>query len=398
MIRTTFDRVLPLFAAGLLLLGAACARDDSGPRVRIYQGDGDSTAAQGATSRAPTRDPDASVPVEVSPSGNHIVRRGQTLYSIARAYNAPLRALIVENDLAPPYQLEIGQRLRVPQAKTYTVRPGDTVYGVSRDFGVSMNELVRINGIREPYTIRIGQRLLIPGQVSGERTAAAPPRTGSEDPPESDGAPSGASPSAERIAARTAEALEDQAAEPGPSQTTAPTQTASAPPTREPAAAPDRPFRVTQDGMPRPQLKPEPPRRALASIAQPPPRAASSFLWPLEGRVVSRFGPKGKGLHNDGLNIAAPRGTAVRASENGVVAYAGTELKGFGQGVLIKHADGYMTFYAHNDAVLVQRGQRIARGQTIARVGSSGNVDSPQLHFQVRKGRQALDPSKYLGG
>ena len=372
----------------LALAAVACARSDGGPRVRVYQGGSATDQVQGqgtgAGSAAPQREIEGMVPVEVSSSGNHIVRRGQTLYAIARAYNAPLRALIVENGLQPPYRLEIGQRLTVPQAETYRVEAGDTVYRVSREFDVSMNELVRVNGIQPPYTIKVGQRLLIPGEVS-QRNAAAPT------PPRSAESGGGGTPNAAQIAQRTAEALQSasapSAAEPPPATT---------PSRAEPP--PERPFRVTEDGMPRPRLRPEPPRRALASIAQPPARAASTFLWPVEGRVVSRFGPKGKGLHNDGLNIAAPREPARRAAENGVVAYAGTELKGFGNGVLIKHADGYVTFYAHNEAVLVSRGQRIARGQTIARVGSSGNVDSPQLHFQVRKGRQALDPDKLLGG
>ncbi|MCR9219644.1 MAG: LysM peptidoglycan-binding domain-containing M23 family metallopeptidase [Alphaproteobacteria bacterium] len=368
--------VVLLFVAGSLALGA-CSRG-GGPVVRIYDGSVQTGSAAGAASATPQRETGA-VPVAVSPNGVHIVRRGQTLYSIARAYNAPLRALIVENGLAPPYRLEIGDRLRVPQAESYRVRPGDTVYGVSRDFGVSMTELVRLNGIAAPYTIRVGQRLLIPGRVSVEPARADAPPT----------------PDAKEVAERTQAALRAPDPEPAPAREAA----ASRPrPPDPPDALPDRPFRMTDAGDPRPRVKPEPPRRALASIAQPPARAASRFLWPVEGRVVSRFGPKGKGLHNDGLNIAAPRGAAVRAAENGVVAYAGTELKGFGNGVLVKHADGYMTFYAHNDAVLVARGQTISRGQTIARVGSSGNVDQPQLHFQIRRGREALNPERLLGG
>lgn len=374
--RRTFSVTALLLIAGALALGA-CSRD-GGPVVRIYDGSAQTGAATGAASAAPQRDAGA-VPVAVSPNGVHIVRRGQTLYSIARAYNAPLRALIVENGLAPPYRLEIGDRLRVPQAESYRVRPGDTVYGVSRDFGVSMTELVRLNGIAEPYTIRVGQRLLIPGRVSVDSARAeAPP-----------------SPDAQTVAERAQTALRRPDAEPAPAEEAAAAR--RQPPERS-NALPDRAFRVTDAGDPRPRVKPEPPRRALASIAQPPARAASRFLWPVEGRIVSRFGPKGKGLHNDGLNIAAPRGAAVRAAENGVVAYAGTELKGFGNGVLVKHADGYMTFYAHNDAVLVARGQTISRGQTIARVGSSGNVDQPQLHFQIRRGREALNPERLLGG
>ena len=134
------------------------------------------------------------------------------------------------------------------------------------------------------------------------------------------------------------------------------------------------------------------------SIPNPAPRAASTFLWPVRGKVLSDFGPKGSGKHNDGINIAAPRGTPIRAAENGVVAYAGNQLEGFGNLILVRHSDGYMTAYAHGEAMLVERGQTVKRGQTIGRVGSTGNVDTPQLHFEIRRGTTAVDPSKFLGG
>jgi murein DD-endopeptidase MepM/ murein hydrolase activator NlpD len=112
--------------------------------------------------------------------------------------------------------------------------------------------------------------------------------------------------------------------------------------------------------------------------------------------VVSRFGAKAKGLHNDGINIATRRGVLVRAADNGVVAYAGNELRGFGNLLLIKHSGGWVTAYAHNQVLLVKRGQTIKKGQSIARVGSTGTVNKPQLHFELRKGKLAVDPQKYL--
>jgi murein DD-endopeptidase MepM/ murein hydrolase activator NlpD len=133
-----------------------------------------------------------------------------------------------------------------------------------------------------------------------------------------------------------------------------------------------------------------------AALANPPARAGSSFLWPVQGPLLSSYGAKSGGEHNDGINIAAPRGTAVRAAENGVVAYAGEELKGFGRLLLVKHADGWVTAYAHNEDLLVAAGDRVTRGQTIARVGSSGHVDRPQLHFEVRRGTRAVNPEAQL--
>ena len=159
---------------------------------------------------------------------------------------------------------------------------------------------------------------------------------------------------------------------------------------------------------PAPQSNQRPPARASGApggssrsggcVDRPnaPRRGAGSFDWPVEGSVISEFGPKGGGRYNDGINIAAPLGTPVRAAESGVVAYAGNEVRGFGNMLLLKHPNGWVTAYAHNQELLVQRGERVRRGQVIARVGSSGSVDRPQLHFEVRKGKQAVDPMREL--
>lgn len=139
---------------------------------------------------------------------------------------------------------------------------------------------------------------------------------------------------------------------------------------------------------------------SLPAVAQPlpspPANSNSGFIWPLRGKIISTFGPKSRGLRNDGINIAAARGTAVKAVENGVVAYAGNELRGFGNMILIKHASGWISTYAHNDVLLVQRGGSVRKGQVIARVGSTGRADEPQLHFELRKGSTPVDPLAYL--
>ena len=124
----------------------------------------------------------------------------------------------------------------------------------------------------------------------------------------------------------------------------------------------------------------------------PPVRKGSLFIWPVNGTLISRFGAKGRGLHNDGVNILAPKGTVVRSAGSGIVAYAGNELRGFGNLLLIKHGNGWVTAYAHNEILTVRRGDKVKKGQAVARVGSSGNVFRPQLHFEIRKGNEALDP------
>ena len=119
-------------------------------------------------------------------------------------------------------------------------------------------------------------------------------------------------------------------------------------------------------------------------------------MWPLRGRLISNFGAKAKGLHNDGINIAAPLGAPVRAAKEGVVAYAGNELRGFGNLLLIKHANGWVTAYAHAGKVLVKRGDKVGKGQIVARVGKTGAVTRPQLHFEMRRGKRPVNPKRYL--
>jgi murein DD-endopeptidase MepM/ murein hydrolase activator NlpD len=133
-----------------------------------------------------------------------------------------------------------------------------------------------------------------------------------------------------------------------------------------------------------------------AAVAAPPPRSGRGFIWPVKGDVISEFGTAGHGVHNDGINIAVARGTPVHAADDGVVAYSGNELRGFGNLLLIKHSDGWMTAYAHNDQLLVKRGDTVKRGQKIALAGDSGGVSQPQVHFEVRQGTRAVDPATFF--
>lgn len=345
-----------------LLFMTACA-SGGGPQIRIFDGANNTSASAG---KASTNGGNSQSTV----NGVHTVQRGETLYAISRRYDVPLRALIVENGLSPPYELLVGQKISLPVARTHTVRAGETVYGISRQYGVAMNELVRVNHIQPPYTVKVGQKLAIPTLPPAQQTAAV--EGASLPPPEpqaSDAAP-----------APPPSLPKGQAQEPAP---VAPVE-----PEEQVAFAPD--------GSIFPPAKPREPPRLVGPIPLPPGLTGDGFLWPVRGRILSNYGPKGKGLHNDGINITAPRGTPIRAAENGVVAYAGDELPGFGNIVLIKHRDGYVTAYAHAEKLLVTRGQLVKRGQVIAQVGSTGTVDTPQVHFQIRKGREAIDPRRLL--
>ncbi|MFN0043276.1 MAG: peptidoglycan DD-metalloendopeptidase family protein [Alphaproteobacteria bacterium] len=283
-------------------------------------------------------------------AGEDIVRAGDTVHIFAQRHGIGVRALVEANGLVPPFALVPGQVLRIPAALEYTVVAGDTLYAVAKRSRVSMAELSRLNGLTPPFIIRIGQVLRMPDSGLPDPPAAArsqiptlPPAGGREGAMEAANAGSRGAGSA------------------------------SAPGSQAPQQA-----------------------ALLAPALQPPARFGRSFAWPLKGEIVSSYGTKATGLRNDGVNIAAPRGTAVRAAEGGIVAYAGNELRGFGNLVLLRHADGWITAYAHNDEILVRRGDRIERGQEIARVGSTGNVSAPQLHFEIRKGGEAQDPVPLL--
>ncbi len=138
------------------------------------------------------------------------------------------------------------------------------------------------------------------------------------------------------------------------------------------------------------------PEPVTTAIPEPAPGGDLQFIWPVTGPVVSSFGPKAGGLHNDGINIAAPAGTPVRAAEDGVVSYVGNEIRGYGNLVLLRHTDGWVTAYAHNARNLVARGQMVLRGDVIASVGASGGIAQPQSHFELRQGTTAVNPVEHL--
>jgi len=274
---------------------------------------------------------------------NYKVRKGDSVYAVSKKFNVPTRTIIEMNDLEPPYILKIGQRLVIAQAASpdhHRVRKGDTLYSISRKYKVSVSALAKRNRVKAPYRLDVGQRLDLP------------------------------------FARKVAHAKRSKSKK-GVKKKTRKSK-AHAKKTGK-----KKKKRSTRLARKQKELR-------------PPPRSSSRFLWPVRGKVISKFGSKGKGLHNDGVNIAAAAGSPVRAAENGVVAYDGNELGGFGNLVLIKHSGNFVTAYAHNASLLVRRGQKVRRGQTIAKVGRTGAVGRPQLHFEIRKGRKPVNPLRYL--
>ena len=286
------------------------------------------------------------------------VAPGDTLYSVAKKYGTSVDELAKKNNLTEPYNLSVGQKLVVAtvadrqtnkiiveQQKTttrvglqeITVAPGDTLYSLSRRYSVPVNDLAVMNNLTAPFTLSVGQRLKVPDLESAPiRTATGTPVATS----------SGATQSGD----------------------------------------------VKRAAQPKEKISSDPTQKLPKLTA----RSSSKFSWPVQGKVLSHYGAKSDGLFNDGINIAAARGTAVKAAENGVIAYAGNEVKGMGNLIIIQHSGGWMTVYAHMDSMSVRRGAKVSVGQKIGTVGETGKVDQPQLHFEIRKGTKAYNPSSYL--
>lgn len=312
-------------------------------------------------------------PAMAAKSGTVRVEPGMTLYSIARANNMTVGELARANNLAAPYSVNVGQALRIPGRDTalapqpanakpgstlmagggeHTVRSGETLYSLGRSYGVHPFAIAKLNGLDNNASLRQGQTVRIPKGGSGSGPVVA---------------------------------------EKQPTSAPSITQPSSNVTDNEPVDQSDTDM---ASAAPKPvQQQPQ----QMVSDNQPAQEAGSlTFRWPVKGRVISGYGSKPGGLRNEGINIAVPEGTDVRSAEAGVVAYAGNELKGYGNLVLIRHDGGWVTAYAHNKDLFVKRGDTVKRGDVIAKAGQTGSVTSPQVHFEVRKGATAMDPMRFL--
>jgi murein DD-endopeptidase MepM/ murein hydrolase activator NlpD len=272
-----------------------------------------------------------------------------------------------------------------------TVQRGDTLSDIAHAHHIPLRVLAEANGLSPPYRIQVGRALMIPG--AGQPGPRAP------------AAVAAVPPGRQEVAAAPATRPDSLASAPPDKP---PIQAAPLPPVVSPAAEPGGSAPAPAAGRgevqstpaapaaatPAPQRPAEPP--AASSAGAPAARGSGAFLWPVRGRILASYGSRGDGTHNDGINIGAPRGASVQAVDAGVVAYTGNELRGYGNLILIKHSNGWISAYAHCDQLLVKRGEKVTRGQVIARVGSTGNVSEPQLHFELRHGHQPVDPSEFL--
>lgn len=309
-------------------------------------------------------------------SGNLVyeVKEGDTPWNIAREFQIPVRLLLEANGLNEKSILRIGQKLAIPLSSkaqsgaskveqsakqhVHIVREGDSLWRLSRQYGVSMQSLMRANGLTETSILQVGMRLVIPRET-GSRVSSVSERStswGTYTVQKGDTLWS--------ISRRLGVPLQDLLKANGLRETS-----------------------VLQIGQ-------------ILRIPGGGGNVVSSrgtggvLLWPVHGRISSRFGPRGRGFHY-GIDIIAPSGTVIRAADNGVVSYSGW-MSGYGRVVILTHASGLQTVYAHNTVNLVREGQRVRRGDPIARVGSTGNATCPHVHFEVRRNGRPVDPLEFL--
>ncbi len=269
------------------------------------------------------------------PADEIIAGKGETLFAVSRRTGAAVKDLAKANNLTEPYALSAGQKIIVPEMRYYIVQPGETASKIARERGVQLVQLASMNDLGDTYTVKQGQKLRLP------LDAILPPTR-------------------EEKAAVAAQQTQPASGNPAPAAQTQ-------------VAAPEK-------------VAPQP-----VVVAEMP-----TFDWPIDGKILSDFGAKPNGQFNDGINIAARAGQPVRAAADGEIVYASNQLRGFGNLLLIRHKGGWLTAYAHNEALLVKKGTKVRRGEVVARAGGTGSVRSAQLHFEVRQNRKPVNPLRVL--
>jgi murein DD-endopeptidase MepM/ murein hydrolase activator NlpD len=302
-----------------------------------------------------------------------IVGTGDSVDTLSRRFNVPAAAILQANRMSGPRQLQPGQQLIIPRrvasapapalaappatkpaavaSRTHVVGTGETLMKLSRKYNVPLTQLARANNLTATSMLQPGARLQIPGNapVAAAKPAAEAPK---------------------QVAAVAPAAARPQTVPAEPAQKAQLAQSSSP---SEPAVENSAKTAEATGGLP-------------------------AFRWPVRGRVIAGYGAKTNGKQNDGINIAVPEGTPIKAADDGVVAYAGNELKGYGNLVLVRHSNGYVSAYSHASELSVKRGDTIKRGQVVGKAGQTGDVSSPQLHFEIRKGSTPVDPMQFLNG
>jgi murein DD-endopeptidase MepM/ murein hydrolase activator NlpD len=301
----------------------------------------------------------------------------ETLYLLAKKYQISTREIIDHNQLKAPYKLHKGDHIFIPQPQFHIVKKDETLFSISRLYNMGIDELISINNLTKPYGVKVGNKLQIANleKNSSEKTTEKTSKNNEI----ANKNINSKSPQISNI--KSASNLDKNEND-------------------QQISKADEKNIATSTNTSQSDLQVESStsnnKSENMAISEKIDDKKNIFSWPVRGSVVSKFGPKKGGLYNDGINIKAKEGASVGCAEDGIVAYAGNELKGYGNLIIVKHAGGWITAYAHLKEFNVSRGQKILKAQKIGSVGNTGNVSFPQLYFGLRKGREALNPQDYL--
>lgn len=345
-----------------------------------------------------------------TPKKQVIVGPEDTVYGIAYNHGISTRTLIAANNLKPPFVLKVAQVLIIPGASEHIVGDGESLQDIAENYGVNIDVLAQENNLKAPFFVTPGTSLSIPSRDTEPMGEALQQSTSQEISTSSlaplpliKSAPTPSKTSLSEIAVGTqgtvATLPDDLAAELALEKEAAGGNASSQTPlmgnlAEKKSKAP--PLVSEEEKKEEPDEEKKPAKKVEKKEAKKEPKDQDvSFVWPVNGDVIRKFSPGGK---SDGIDIKVEVGTPVKASADGTVMYAGSELKGFGNLLLIKHAHGWVTAYAHNAELLVNKGDKVKQGQAIAKSGLvDGDATKPQLHFEIRKVKQLVDPMTKLG-
>ena len=323
--------------------------------------------------------------LNVAASGEMVTASGRdSIYAIAKAHNVSMRDMIVLNNLQPPFTLKPGQMLKLPAGGT-----GGVAGGMIGDANMPAVLSAPTSGVDSAVLAPSSGMPSMNESVQSQSLEPLPPAKT----PVSTSPVVNAPPKMTQV---------DVLNKPSPAPKTVNTTVINAPqPSKEISALPPATPKTVPVPPPVEAAKPTvdkavAEKAAAEKASVDADAAAPEFVWPVQGPILSTFGSKGQGLSNDGINIGAPKGAPVVAAAGGMVVYAGNEMKGFGNLILIRHQGGWVTAYAHLDRIIATKDSIVAAGDMIATVGKTGNVPSAQLHFEVRHNGKTVDPSKLI--
>ncbi len=315
-----------------------------------------------------------------------ITENAETVYTLAKKHQISTREIIDNNKLKAPYRLHKGDRILIPQSQFHTVKKGETLFSISRIYSMKIDELISINNLSKPYSVKTGTKLQIANYAKNSPSNNENLNANLTD-----------KNGVKKLNEKNVKNNDVKIAMQSNNQNETPEIQSSNLNNQKINENAEKLTPKDQENTS--QIKDSSKQNnanASMAITGTIEDKKNIFSWPVRGSVVSKFGPKKGGLYNDGINIKAKEGSSVGSAEDGIVAYAGNELKGYGNLIIIKHAGGWITAYAHLKDLNVTRGQKILKSQKIGVVGSTGSVTFPQLYFGLRKGREALNPQEYL--